>query len=195
MEGENEILLLVGLGNPGRKYEQTRHNIGFMLLDVVAEEYGLSFQNKDRFEAQFVKFEHKGKTIVLLKPTTYMNLSGLAVKKCMQFFKIKREHLLVVSDDVALDFEQMRIRPKGGHGGHNGLKNIQSHVGPDFARLRLGVSEPSSRQPLEDYVLEKFSKKELSQMGAYLADALYAVELWISQGLEKAMNVVNEKNN
>lgn len=193
MSEEKKIKLLVGLGNPGSKYDLTRHNIGFMLLDELAKRYGTSFQRKDRFDAQLAKCDLDGQTLYLLKPETYMNLSGLAVKKCMQFFKIKREELLVVSDDAALEFEEMRIKPKGSHGGHNGLRNIQSHLGAEYPRLRLGIGAPPSRQPLEDYVLGRFSKEELENMGAFLDDAVDAVEVWLKQGLEFAMNWANTK--
>jgi PTH1 family peptidyl-tRNA hydrolase len=145
-----------------------------------------------RFNGELAKGEYKGKTLYLLKPQTFMNLSGDAVKKCMQFYKIKREDLLVVCDDVALDFGELRLKPGGSHGGHNGLRHIQQHLGSDYPRLRMGISTPNSK-PLEDYVLEKFSAKEMDQLGALIKDATHVIKSWLCDGIDATMNHANRK--
>lgn len=184
----------MGLGNPGARYDKTRHNLGFEVLDALAKEWRVEFFSKARFEGDYAKAIVHGQTIHLLKPMTYMNLSGRAVKKCLQFFKLKREELLVISDDVSLDFEQMRLKPKGSSGGHNGLRHIEGQLGPDYPRLRMGVSEPKKGQPLEDYVLESFNRDEKNKLDSFVQKAVEIVDRWILLGIEKAMNQANEKN-
>ncbi len=171
----------------------TRHNIGFLVVDALAEKWGLLFQDKPRFDAQLAKGEYKGQTVFLLKPQTYMNRSGLAIKKALQFYKLSRESLLVISDEAALEFDEIKLKPKGGAGGHNGLKNIQGHLGPDYPRLRMGIGAPPKSQLLEDYVLEQFNLKEMDVLGAFIDDAITAIECWLEKGLEIAMNQTNEK--
>lgn len=171
----------------------TRHNIGFLVVEALAEKWGLTFQSKPKLEALLAKGEFEKQTVFLLKPQTFMNLSGLAVKKAMQFYKIKRGDVLVISDEAALDFDTMKLNPKGGAGGHNGLKNIQGHLGPDYPRLRMGIGAPKRSQLLEDYVLDRFSLQEMEGLGAFIQDALEIIECWLEKGLERAMNQANEK--
>ncbi|MCH9633814.1 MAG: Peptidyl-tRNA hydrolase [Chlamydiae bacterium] len=189
---ERPVKLIVGLGNPGSRYAYTRHNLGFLVLDELAKGWGTSFKAVSRFEGDFAKVDGDS-SVYLLKPSTFMNLSGLAVKKCMQFYKVKKENLLVISDDADLDFGIMKLKPKGGSGGHRGLKHIQSHLGPDYSRLKMGIGSPK-REALEDYVLEKFTEKEMSELGAFVGDAEDIVKLWVLEGLEAAMNRANTKN-
>lgn len=191
MEGSSSKLI-IGLGNPGTKYAHTRHNLGFLVLDEFAKERCVEFKNQVRFKGEVAKTEVNGHNVYLLKPQTFMNLSGLSVRKCIDFYKIKIKDILVVVDDVALEFEDTMIKPKGGSGGHNGLKNIESHIGKDYARLKMGIGQPG-RMVLEDYVLEKFNTKEVSQLGHFLDKGVQAVEKWLEVGLEKTMNQVNTK--
>lgn len=163
-----------------------------MTLDQLAKDLGFSFREESRFNAELSKGEVKGQQLLLLKPLTFMNLSGLAVKKCMQFYKIKREQLLVISDDAALDFGNLRLKPKGSSGGHNGLKHIQGQLGSEYYRLRMGIGSPQ-RGELEAHVLAKFTEKEMNELGAFIGDAVHVIESWFNESPEAAMNQANEK--
>ncbi len=183
--------LIVGLGNPGSRYTHTRHNLGFLVVDELAKEWGIPFKTVARFNAEFSKIEKEG-PVYLLKPSTFMNLSGFSVKKCMQFYKIKREQVLIISDDAALNFGDLRLKPKGGSGGHNGLKHIEGQIGQEYPRLRMGIGYPN-RGELEDYVLQKFTEKEMTELGAFIGDAVQVIETWVNEGLKVAMNQANKK--
>lgn len=184
--------LVVGLGNPGTKYEKTRHNLGFLTLDELAKEFAAEYKQSARFEAELAKFELTDQTIYLLKPQTYMNLSGRSIRKCIDFYKVKVGHILVVVDDAYLEFGECKLKPKGGSAGHQGLKNIEGHIGQDYARLKMGIGQPKKGQ-LESYVLEKFSANEMAELGHFIDQGVDAIKKWIDTGLEKTMNVVNTK--
>lgn len=156
--------LLVGLGNIGREYEATRHNFGFLLLDQIINDHHLTNQGK-KFRSEVFAGEISGKKILALKPQTFMNLSGDAVAEAANFYKIPNEKILVLHDDVDLDFGRIKVKIGGGHGGHNGLRSIDESIGKDYMRLRLGVGRPANKEfDTADYVLGKFSKEEMAEV-------------------------------
>ncbi|MFY7971746.1 MAG: aminoacyl-tRNA hydrolase [Flavobacteriales bacterium] len=184
--------LIAGLGNIGSEYERTRHNIGFLVVEHMAATKGASFST-DRY-ASVCEIKHKGKTFILIKPSTYMNLSGNAVRYWMQAEKIELENVMVVTDDLALPFGKLRMRGKGSDGGHNGLKHIQQILNTDaYARLRFGVGAEFSKGQQVDYVLGEWNddeKKTLEDRVKAAADACFSFAL---MGIARTMNVVNTK--
>lgn len=178
----NKTYVIVGLGNPGKKYELTRHNLGCLVVQELAAKHGWDFKETE-FNTKLAKGKILGHKIHLLLPTTYMNESGHAVKRYLSFIKLPEENLVVVSDDVALAFGDMRFRKEGSSGGHNGLKNIEELLGTRaFARLRLGVgSDRKENQTLADYVLENFSSDELKLLGCFVQKGAAALEELISK--------------
>lgn len=183
------MIVVVGLGNPGKTYEGTRHNIGFEVVDEIAARWSLGWKKSLSFKGMIAEKEGR----FLLKPTTYMNLSGEAVAALLHFYKIDPSSLLVVVDDVALPFGQLRLRGEGSSGGHNGLKSIEAHLGTQhFARLRVGVGGPEG--DLASYVLDPFSGEEKEAVPRIRERAASAVELWIQQGLTSAMNTINRSS-
>ena len=184
--------LLVGLGNPGEKYENTRHNVGFQVIDELAERQGKPVQRL-KFKALTALLTISGEKVLVMKPVTYMNLSGEAVRPAADFYKIPPERILVVSDDVALPAGRLRIRAKGSAGGHNGLKNIIQHLGTDqFPRIRIGVGEkPSPDYDLADWVLGRPQGEDRQAVDAAIRRAADAVECILAQGLELGMGKFN----
>ena len=188
--------LIVGLGNPGVEYAKTRHNIGFMALQVLAEREGIAWRKSPVADGLAVKIDIDGDTCSLLLPLTYMNNSGVAVKAVMSKFEITPEDVLIVYDDIAVTFGDMRIRPVGGAGGHNGIKSIIGHLGTqNFARLRLGVSRPKPGLDQADYVLSDFTSAEQKLLPDFINQALLCVHSWVTEGVEQAMNQFNKKRN
>ena len=184
--------LIAGLGNIGAEYELTRHNIGFMVLDSLAGESGISFST-DRLGA-IAELKYRGNTLILLKPSTYMNLSGRAINYWLQAEKIAPENLLVVCDDLALPFNTLRMRKRGSSGGHNGLENITELLGSsDFARLRVGIGADFSTGGQIGYVLGRFEDEHLKQMPALLKRACQAIKDFVFLGADRAMNICNTK--
>ena len=184
--------LLVCLGNPGDQYENTRHNVGFMVADELADRAGIPIQ-KLKYRALTNTTRLGGQKVLIMKPITYMNLSGEAVRQAVDFYKVPADHVLVVSDDTALAVGRLRIRKGGSAGGHNGLKNISQHLGTDqFPRGRLGVGEkPHPDYDLADWVLGKFQGEDKKAMEQAVKKAADAIECLLSQGLDKAMNRYN----
>lgn len=184
--------LLVCLGNPGDKYENTRHNVGFMVADEIAERQKKPIQRL-KFKALTNVFSISGEKVLVMKPITYMNLSGEAVRQAVDFYKIPPERILVISDDTALPVGRLRIRQKGSAGGHNGLKNIIQHLGTDqFPRLRVGVGEkPHPDYDLADWVLGKFQGEDKKTIDHAVKRAADAVECIMAEGLDRAMGKFN----
>jgi PTH1 family peptidyl-tRNA hydrolase len=179
------------LGNPGREYRGTRHNVGFMLLDRLAERLGVSFSRVES-RSLVTKAEYLGNKLILVKPQTYMNLSGQAVGSLLRFYKVPFERLLVVYDDVDLPLGTLRLRPGGGSAGHNGMRSIIEKSGTqEFPRLRIGVSRPPGRMEAADYVLQDFSKDETDLLQEVLTRAADAVLAFVGEGIEAAMNQFN----
>ncbi len=184
--------LIVGLGNPGSKYENTRHNIGFKVVEAFAEERGVQFE-LDR-QAEVAKAKFKGRTIVLIKPTTFMNLSGKAVNYWMQQEKISRENVLVITDDIALPFGKLRMKGKGSDGGHNGLKDIQATLNTNqYARLRFGVGNDFHPGQQADYVLGEWGKADLIAMDERVKTATEFIKSFTTIGLQLTMTNLNNK--
>ena len=185
--------LIVGLGNPGRKYQETRHNVGYEVLKRLAEKYGTSSPT-DRFQGETVEADVEGERVLLLCPTTYMNLSGGSVLSARDFYKLPLEDLLIICDDFNLELGQLRIRGKGSSGGQNGLKDIARRLGSEeFARLRIGIGAPPPRWDVSDYVLSKFRKEELEEIGEAYHQAVAAARDWATHGLEYCMNQHNTR--
>ena len=181
------IKLVIGLGNPGRKYEQTRHNIGFALLDRMAEAAGAQFANHLKWRAHISKHPQA----LLMKPQTFMNESGIAASAALRFYKWKPEEVLVIYDDVSLPLGSLRFRMKGSAGGHNGMKSLIQHFGSDsFPRLKLGIGAPRSGE-MVGHVLGKFSQDERLEVENALDEAVKAVQSALTEGVEAAANVHN----
>ena len=184
--------LIAGLGNIGAEYANTRHNIGFMVLDAFAKESGTTFIS-GRYGST-AEVSYRGHKLILLKPSTYMNLSGKAVNYWMQELKIKPENLLVIVDDLALPFGSLRMRKQGSDGGHNGLKNITAMLGnSNYARLRVGLSDAFVNGHLVDYVLGIWKSEEEKELPFILDRAIDAVKAYAFMGPDRAMNVCNTK--
>ena len=184
--------LLVCLGNPGDQYENTRHNVGYMVADELADRAGIPIQ-KLKYRALTNTAQIGGQKVLIMKPITYMNLSGEAVRQAVDFYKVPADRVLVVSDDTALAVGRLRIRKGGSAGGHNGLKNIIQHLGTDqFPRVRLGVGEkPHPDYDLADWVRGKFQGEDKKAMDASVKRGADAIECILSQGLDKGMNRFN----
>lgn len=183
--------LIVGLGNIGSEYELTRHNIGFLVLDQIADEKGLKFEVEKL--AEKAEFKFKGRQIHIIKPTTYMNLSGKAINYWLQQLKIPKENLLVIVDDIALPFGKLRLRAKGSSAGHNGLKNIEEVInGTSYARLKFGLGDDYSKGRQIDFVLSNFSKQEMDNLPPIIDKAKEYVYSFCTQGINRTMNTLNE---
>lgn len=189
--------LIAGLGNPGAEYERTRHNVGFDVVDRLARRYGdpATGAAKSRFHGLVLDVQINGERVLLLKPLTYMNRSGLAIGEAVRFHKLAPERdLLVIVDDVALACGVIRLRGEGGAGGHNGLADVEQKLGTSaYARLRIGVDPPGSI-PQRDYVLGRFRPDQLERLEPALEDAVEAASCWATRGLTDAMNLFNRRN-
>lgn len=188
------MYLVVGLGNPGTQYEMTRHNIGFHTIDYIADKLNVKVK-KLKYKALYGECEIGGEKVFLVKPQTYMNLSGDSVIEFVNFFKIPIENVIVISDDISLPTGRIRVRPKGSAGGHNGLKSIIYQLRSDeFPRVKIGVGEPdNSEYELADYVLGKFSKDEIPVLEDAIIRSYKAVCEIINRGVSSAMNKYNGK--
>ena len=192
-EETKDMIVIAGLGNPGKEYDNTKHNVGFWVIDRLAKEYNISV----------TKFKHKaligdgiiaGKKVLLVKPQTYMNLSGESIKEILKFYKIPISQFYVIYDDTSLPLSGIRIREKGSAGGHNGIKNIIARLGTDeFIRIKVGIGEKPNGWDLADYVLAKFSKDDLPLILSGVEKAAHAVELLLTKGPKDAMNQSNQK--
>jgi PTH1 family peptidyl-tRNA hydrolase len=186
--------LFIGLGNPGKKYEMTRHNLGFLVVQAFAHGHGLKFREEPAFHSHVAKGIVGRHSIALLMPTTYMNDSGRAVKAYLDYYKLTLSDIVVVSDDIALEFEDMRLRPSGSAGGHNGLKSIQFHLGTsEYARLRMGIGRGSGQSSFTEHVLDMFNPEELKKLPGFITKGAWTLEQLLTSSLSLVMNKVNVK--
>ena len=190
--------LIACLGNPGPEYEKTRHNVGFLVADSLARRYATDAVARARFHALAIETMLPGEVgdekVMLLKPTTFMNKSGVSISEAMRFYKLQPESdLLVIVDDIALPCGHMRLRSSGGAGGHNGLSDIQQRIGSDrYARLRIGI-DPPGVIPQRDYVLGRFRPEQFDAVESSLDRAVKAAVCWVREGITSAMNTYNQK--
>lgn len=191
-KGRSSMYLIAGLGNPGREYENTRHNAGFMVVDRLADRLNVRVETR-----KFLGFTGTGllagEKVVLLKPQTYMNVSGESIRAAADFYKLEPDHIIVIYDDISLDMGSVRVRAQGSAGGHNGMKSIISHLGTNaYPRVRIGIGEKPSPMDLADYVLSHFTKAEQEILREVTDQAADAVELLIGSGVQAAMNRYNK---
>lgn len=186
--------LVIGLGNPGEEYEDTRHNVGFHVVNVVAKRHGVVFRRSWRSHALIAKLRLSGKEVRLVKPLVYMNRSGVCVRALVKKYGLLPEHVLVVFDDVELPCGEVRIRKQGGAGGHQGMESVIAHLGTrEFPRIRVGVGPRPPGDALVDYVLGVFKREEMEKVTAAIEHAAYAVERIVAVGVDRAMNEFNRK--
>lgn len=187
-----EPLLVVGLGNPGPRYETTRHNVGFLVADILAERIGSGFKVHKKSGAEVTTGRLGGRSVVLAKPRTYMNESGRHVGPLAKFYSVAPADVVVLHDELDIDFGRIRLKFGGGEGGHNGVRSIASALGTkDFQRVRIGVGRPPGRQDPAAFVLENFNSKERPELGTILEQAADATELLLQHGVEAAQNTVH----
>lgn len=185
------MYLIAGLGNPAKEYEKTRHNAGFDALDILADKHGISITER-KHKGLCGKGTVGGRKVLLVKPQTFMNLSGESIREAAAFYQVDPAHIIVIYDDISLEAGQLRIRAKGSAGGHNGIKNIIAQLGSqDFPRVKIGVGAKPDRMDLAAYVLSRFSQTERGMMEEAFRDAADAVEMMLSEGIEAAMNRYN----
>lgn len=190
---KSKPFLIVGLGNPGREFRDSRHNIGFMVLDRLAEKLGASF-TRLKMNALMTAARHGQDRLILIKPQTFMNLSGKAVGSYLRFYKLPLENLLVIYDDVDLPFETLRLKPDGGDAGQKGVRSIIQQLGTQsFPRLRIGIGRPAGRTPVSDYVLQEFSRGEQELLSFTLDLAADAALHFVDHGLNAAMTRFNQQ--
>lgn len=188
------MYIIAGLGNPGKQYENTRHNIGYQVIEALADKHGIRVL-ESKFKGLIGKGMIGSEKVILIKPLTYMNLSGECIGEAVNYFKIdETAELIVVADDISLDVGHIRMRKKGSAGGHNGLKNIIAHLGhEEFIRIKMGVGDKPSGYDLADYVLGHFSKEETQILEESKKNAVLAIETILTDGIDKAMNLYNTK--
>ncbi|NLY11134.1 MAG: aminoacyl-tRNA hydrolase [Firmicutes bacterium] len=191
--GELIVKIIVGLGNPGSRYANTRHNMGFWVIDELSKQWNISV-NKTRFEAIYGEGVVFSEKVILVKPQTFMNLSGSSVKQALNYFSQDVSSLLIVYDDLDLEPGVIRLKPSGSAGGHNGVKDIiQKLATQDFARLRIGIGASPSEMEAADYVLAKINESEQKVYQETVKRAVLAIETWIQFGIERAMNSYNQR--
>ena len=195
MFGRSKPILIAGLGNPGREYRGNRHNVGYTVLDRLAEKLEISF-TKMKMEALMTAVRYKRHRLILVKPQTFMNLSGKAVGSFARFYKIPLENILVVYDDIDLPFGTLRMKPDGGDAGQKGVRSIIDVLGTkEFSRLRVGIDRPPGRMPVSDYVLQDFSGQEHEWLPSVLDRAVDAILTFVEFGLNQAMTIYNQSPN
>lgn len=185
--------LIAGLGNPGSKYEKTRHNAGFAVVSQLAEKHSVQGKTESKFNAILGKGKINGEDVIIVQPLTYMNLSGQAISAIMNFYKIEKENLMVVYDDISLDLGVLRFRSNGTDGGHNGVKSIIQNLGGNnkFARLKVGIGPQPSFLSSEDFVLQKFTQEESDFLQKIIPVCSDALEFWLKNDIENTMNKFN----
>ncbi len=189
------ISLVAGLGNPGREYELTRHNLGWVVLDALAKKNGLAWKHAPQFEAEIARWDSGGRTLWLLKPLTYMNGSGAAVGAIARYYKIETSDIAAVYDDLTIDLGLIKVTVSGSAGGHNGVSSLLEHVGDGFARYRLGIGPKQPPQmDMADFVLGKFTPEQQILVTQKLDQYVSGLELLLSRGIEPAMNQLNRRD-
>lgn len=187
-----ELRLIVGLGNPGAEYAKTRHNAGFMLVELLATRWRAVWVAERKFQSRMARTEQAGRRMVLCEPQTFMNLSGEAVGSVFKFYQLSLGQLLVVVDDADLPLGEIRLRPGGSSGGHHGLESIEQHLGSrEYARLRIGIGRQDGAREITSHVLGRLSKVELAVLDKVLTRAADQVDCWLAHGLQKAMSQFN----
>jgi PTH1 family peptidyl-tRNA hydrolase len=193
-EGKQTMYLIFGLGNPGSRYQFTRHNIGFMVLEKIAAQWEVELKQKS-FDALWNRGKIAGKNVLLAMPQTYMNLSGNAVRELLAYFKVDKSNLIVVHDDLDLRFGTVRLKNGGGDAGHKGLKSITTCLGSaDYMRVRIGIGKPSDKSRVEDYVLERFRSEESVTLEQIIQSASEAAAEIVTSGVQQAMAKYHAKN-
>jgi PTH1 family peptidyl-tRNA hydrolase len=188
------IAVIAGLGNPGSKYRNTRHNIGYALVDQLATKYGATWKHEARFEAEVAVIQHDKRKLMLLKPQTFMNASGRSLGTALRYRKLSAESLLVIYDDLTLDLGRIKLSVNGSAGGHNGIADILTQVGAGFARFRVGIgAKPHKEMDLADYVLSKFSKDEQTILADQSPIFLDHLHLILNDGIDSSMNIINQR--
>jgi PTH1 family peptidyl-tRNA hydrolase len=187
------VQLIVGLGNPGPDYETTRHNAGFWFVEHLASRFNGQFRKEGKFSGEACKVRIAGNDVWLLKPMTFMNRSGQAVRQISNFYKIPVESILVAHDELDLDPGVVRLKRGGGHGGHNGLRDLVSHMGKDFARLRIGVGHPGHKDKVVNFVLTRAGKQEQQLIDEAIDEAITVIEDIVSGHFQKAMNQLHSR--
>ncbi len=175
------MLLIVGLGNPGAQYENTRHNIGFKVIDQLVLDFGANSISKGSFQGELFKTSN----LLLLKPTTYMNLSGNSVQAVKNFYKIDIDDIVVIHDDIDLPFSALRFKKGGGHGGHNGLRSIDAMIGKEYSRVRMGVGKPEYKSQVVDYVLGNFTDEEQKLLRGWINHTVQAIKEFETKGIDE----------
>lgn len=185
------MYLIVGLGNPEEEYSNTRHNMGFDSINKLANKYNIKI-SKNKFQGLYGTGMIQSEKVVLLKPQTFMNLSGISVRQFMNYYRLRNNELIVVYDDLDVERGKIKIRKQGGPGTHNGMKSVVSELGiTDFPRIRVGIGYPKNKENLVDYVLEKLSEEECSILGKATNSAAEAIETILKEGIDKSMNKFN----
>jgi peptidyl-tRNA hydrolase, PTH1 family len=187
------LSIIVGLGNPGPEHRLTRHNAGFWFVDALAHAHGAQFRAHSRYQGEVARVEVAGRDLVLLKPQTYMNRSGLSVRSLVDYTKSPLNEMLVVHDELDLPPGTARIKFGGGHGGHNGLRDTITHCGADFWRLRIGIGHPGDRDQVIDYVLQRPAPADEEAIVESVAASLEALSIFVGDGVEKAMKFLHTK--
>ena len=185
--------LIVGLGNPGKKYAGTRHNIGFMVVNSLCRELGVNLSSR-RFHSRNAFIQKDGKELILLRPSTYMNLSGKSVKACADHYQVETNHILIIHDDLDQPFGKIKLVSQGGAGGHRGIQSIFDHFGSrTFPRIKIGIGRPEYGEKIEDFVLSPFYDSQKEIINEVLKFSIHACDLYLSEGVEIAMNHINGK--
>jgi PTH1 family peptidyl-tRNA hydrolase len=188
------IAVIAGLGNPGSQYRNTRHNIGYTIVDQLATKYGATWKHEARFEAEVAVIQYEERKLMLLKPQTFMNASGRSLGTVLRYRKLHAESMLVIYDDLTLDLGRIKLSVNGSAGGHNGIADILTQVGTGFARFRVGIgAKPHKEMDLADYVLSKFSKDELSILADRSPIFLDQIHLILNEGIESSMKTINQR--
>ena len=193
MSNHKGIRLIVGLGNPGEKHEQTRHNAGFWFVDALARRENSIFKHEVKFKGEVTHFSCQGQKIWLLKPQTYMNDSGESLRPFCDFYKIPTEQILVAHDEIDLHNGEVKIKWSGGHGGHNGLRSIFAHLNKDFWRLRIGVGHPGHKDQVVNYVLKRVNQQDRAEIDNAIIDAMNCVEEFVEGNIDSAMKKLHTK--